>query len=272
MIDMHSSAPPVQVAYDRIASDYDRQVEGDAWIRERLWQRYVTLFRPGDKVLDVSCGTGIDAAFLALSGISVTAIDISPEMIARCRERAVDGEIGHLINTLVLDYAEIQRLPHASFDGIISAFAGLNTSPDLACFARDAAELLRPNGRLIVHMLNQLSLWEWLSLVAHGRWREASALGRMTQRTFNIGRLPIIHTLYFPLAAYQQAFATDFVLERGYALGVLRPPHTMRRIPKPLVRTLSLLETRLGKHRPWINLGRFFVLELVKRSPDEPSA
>jgi len=272
MIDLHSPASPVQSAYDRIAGDYDRQVAGDAWMRERLWQRYMTLFQPGDHVLDVSCGTGIDAVFLARAGIRVTAIDISPEMIERCRAHASQAELEALIEHLVLDHAELGRLSPANFDGIISAFAGLNTSSNLERFARDAAQLLRPGGRLVVHMLNRVSLWEWLSLLAHGHWDDARSLGHNAQRTFEIGGVPVVHTLYSPLAAYRQYFAAEFRLERAYALGVLRPPHDLRRIPEPVAHLLGHLETRLGAHRPWLNRGRFFVLELVKRSPDDVPA
>jgi ubiquinone/menaquinone biosynthesis C-methylase UbiE len=269
MIDLDARASPVQTAYDRIAGDYDRQVTGDTWMRERLWQRYTALFQPGDHVLDVACGTGIDAVFLAELGFRVTAIDISPAMIARCRERVDTAKLNDRIETLVLDHAEIGQLLPARFDGIISAFAGLNTSSDMARFSRDAAQLLRPTGRLIVHLLNRVSLWEWLSLLAHGRWDEARSLGRDAQRRFEIGEVPVVHSLYSPLPIYQQYFATDFKLQHACALGVLRPPHDLRWIPEPVARSLGRLENRLGTHRPWLNRGRFFVLELVKRTTDE---
>jgi SAM-dependent methyltransferase len=269
MIDVNSPASSVQAAYDRIAGDYDRQVAGDSWMRERLWQRYSALFQPGDHVLDVSCGTGIDAVVLARAGIRVTAIDISPEMIQRCRARAEEAKLGPSIDAVVLDHAEIGRFAPAGFDGIISAFAGLNTSPDLTRFARDAAQLLRPKGRLIVHMLNRVSLWEQLSLIAHRRWNAARSLGHDPQRTFEIGGVPVVHTLYFPLPAYRHFFQSDFTLERAYALGALRPPHDLRWIPEPLAHLLGSLEYHLGGHRPWLNRGRFYVLELVKRSSDD---
>ena len=56
-------------AYTRIADDYDRLAEGDAWMREFLWERYLHLFAPGQHVLDIGCGTGTDALFLATCGM-----------------------------------------------------------------------------------------------------------------------------------------------------------------------------------------------------------
>jgi ubiquinone/menaquinone biosynthesis C-methylase UbiE len=263
--------PPasVQTAYDQIADDYDRQVAGDRWMRERLWQRYAERFAPGAQVLDVACGTGIDAVYLAHRGVQVTAIDISPEMIVRCRARAKYAQLDQLIDARVLNLADLGQLPSNGFDGVVSAFAGLNTAPDLARVASDAARLLRPNGRFIVHMLNRVSLWEWLSLAGHGRFGAARSLGRNPQRTFEIGGQPVVHTLDFPLATYQNIFAADFRLEHACALGVLRPPHDLHWIPERLVGRLGSLEEHLGARRPWLNRGRFFVLELVKRSSDD---
>jgi ubiquinone/menaquinone biosynthesis C-methylase UbiE len=58
----------VRLAYDAIAAGYDEQVGGDDWMRRRLHAQYARVFRPGQHVLDVGCGTGIDALFLRARG------------------------------------------------------------------------------------------------------------------------------------------------------------------------------------------------------------
>ncbi|HEX3723187.1 MAG TPA: class I SAM-dependent methyltransferase [Nitrolancea sp.] len=269
MIEEATGSESVRLAYDRIAHDYDRQVAGDAWMRSILWREYARLFHAGDRILDVSCGTGLDAVFLARRGIRVTGIDVSPEMIAALRERVASERLDEMIDARVLDHADLNLLPEGSFDGIVSAFAGLNTSSDLARFANNAAKLLRPNGRVVIHMLNRFSLWEWLGLVAHGRLSDAQRLGHDSYRDFTIGDIRVKHTLYSPLHAYRSYFSSEFLLIRAFALGVLRPPHTMRMVPVPVARLLGHVEARISSHRPWLNCGRFFVLELVKRPNDE---
>jgi SAM-dependent methyltransferase len=269
MIKAETGGETVQFAYDRIAHGYDQQVAGDAWMRAILWQHYARLFRPGDHILDVSCGTGLDAVFLARAGMRVTGIDISPEMIAQLRARVAQENLDTLIEAQVLDLANLVQLPTGEFDGIVSAFAGLSTSPDLTKFAGNAARLLKPNGRMLIHMLNRFSLWEWLALIAHRRWGDARRLGSERRRTFTIGGLAVEHRLYYPLDAYQQFFANEFQIHRAYALGVLRPPHTMRAVPERGVRALEAIDERFGAHRPWLNRGRFFVLELLKRPSDD---
>ncbi len=252
-------------AYDAVAEAYDHQVQGDQWMRRLLWDHYQRTFRPGQHVLDVGCGTGIDALFLARRGIRVTGIDISPGMIAQLQRKVQREGLAHLIETHVLDIAALTSWPPETFDGLISAFASLNTVPNLTSFATAAAHLLRPGGRMVLHMLNRFSLWEWLGLLMRGQWTAARRLGQRTERTFLIGSQPVRHYLFHPMETYQRWFAPHFHLRQAYALGVLRPPHTMRRIPPPVVEAFGRLECRLNAQRPFLDWGRFFVLDLEKR-------
>jgi SAM-dependent methyltransferase len=260
----------VAAAYDAIAPDYDRQLAGDEWMRRVLWSYYDRLFRPGDSVLDVSCGTGTDALHLAGRGVHVTAIDVSPGMIDQLQTRLAQCWLAGSIDGRVMDMAEIGSFLPESFDGVISAFAGLSTTPDLAPFAADAAHLLRPGGRMVVHMLNRTSLWEWLGLAKRGEWAAARRLGGSGERDFVIGGQVIRHHLHYPEEAYARFFARDFALRDARGLGCLRPPHTVRRVPGPVVRALERIEGVASRHWPLLNWGRFFVLELERRQDLDP--
>ena len=251
-------------AYDRAAADYDRQVEGDAWMRDVLWDRYARLFRPGQVVLDVGCGTGIDALFLARRGIRVVGIDASVAMVAQARPKLADAGLEDLVELRVMDISEIGTLG-TDFDGIISAFATLSTVSDLDRFAADAAGLLRLGGTMLLHLLNRSSLWEWLGLVQHGRWPAARRVWHTHERDFVIGSRRLRHYLYHARGAYARFFRPHFRLGRSYGLGILRPPHTIHRVPAAIVTLLDRLERPLRARRLFVNWGRFFVLELEKR-------
>lgn len=244
---------------------YDARVEGDAWMRNVLLERYTRLFLPGQAVLDVGCGTGIDARFLAQRGIRVVGLDASPSMIAQARAKLDLDRFKEPVDLRVLDIGEIGSLPAGGFDGIISAFASLSTVADLDAFGADAARLLRPRGTIVLHLLNRWSLWEWLGLLRHGRFRAARRLGRHAERDFCIGGRPIRHYLYHARDAYARFFAARFGLRRSYGLGILRPPHTLQRIPPAVAAGLDQVERRLRDRRPVSDWGRFFVLELEKR-------
>ena len=70
-------------AFDEIAERYDRDwtaTQVGVLQRAAVWRTLDRLFGPGDRVLDLGCGTGADAAHLAKRGVQVLAADISPQM------------------------------------------------------------------------------------------------------------------------------------------------------------------------------------------------
>ncbi len=268
---MHAVAGPTDaslsasLAYDAIAAGYDAQVEGDAWMRRALHAHYRRVFRAGDRVLDVGCGTGIDALALAQRGVRVLGVDASPAMVERCRTRLRAAHADDLADAQVLRIEDLGQLDNGTaFDGLISAFASLSTVSDLAHFAEDAGRLVRPGGRLVLHALNRFSLWEWLGYVAHRDWAAARQVGRLRTREFTIGGQRVPHWLYFPDDAYRRFFARHFARRARYSLGALRPPHNVQRIPARLVQNLEWLDVRIGAWPLLENAGRFFVLDLER--------
>ena len=254
-------------AYDALAPVYNRQLSADGWVRKQLWEHYLRVFQPGQQLLDVACGTGLDALFLAQQAFTVTGLDISAGMLAQLRAGAEAAGVQGRIRVVEGGIDDLAGWPPTQFDGIYSAFAGLNTVADLSQFARDAARVLRPGGRLIVHMLNRRSLWEGLGLARQGRWGALRRLGQ-GQRTFTVGGQPLLHHLYEPDEAYRRHFASEFRLVERYGIGVLRPPPTVS-LPGGANALLTALEKRLRGHRPFCRWGRFFVLDLEKASRQE---
>jgi len=252
------------LAYDAIAASYDDQVQGDSWMREVVQRHYTRLFNPGEHILDVGCGTGIDALFLASRGVRVTGIDHSPEMIGAFRSKIAVSGVSDLLDAHVLPIQDLSRLAAEHFDGLISAFASLSTLPDLEEFANNAARLVKPHGRLVLHLLNRFSLWEWLGYLSRADWQAARQVGRLRTREFTIGGRAVRHTMYFPHEAYDRFFRDCCALRAAYALGSLRPPHTVRRLPASVVSALERIDVRTG-HLPLVqNAGRFFVLDLER--------
>jgi SAM-dependent methyltransferase len=251
------------VAYDAIAVDYDRQIRGDEWMRRALHRHYLEVFAPGQRVLDVGCGTGIDALALARQGISVLGIDASPGMIAQLRARVEAAGLAGAVQGCVLTVADLASV-RGQFDGAYSSFAPLSTA-DLGRFGPELARLVRPRGRVVLHLLNRFSLWEWLGLLARRQWRAAAQLPSRQARDFRIAGRDVRHQLYFAQQAYVRFFAPNFALRRRYGLGAVRPPHTVKRLPTRLVGGLEALDGPLGALPGVRDAGRFFVLDLERR-------
>src|SRR5580658_11190277 len=87
-----------QAPFDALADSYDREFTfskiGQAQ-RSAVWKELGRTFRSGDRVLEIGCGTAIDACFLAERGVKVVACDSSPAMVRvaarRVREMGINS-------------------------------------------------------------------------------------------------------------------------------------------------------------------------------------
>ncbi len=76
------------VDYDDLWSNQD----AGYWQRQAVWEAVRPIFRRGDHILDVGCGTGVDAVSLMARGVKVRALDASREMVDVARSKGVDAE------------------------------------------------------------------------------------------------------------------------------------------------------------------------------------
>jgi ubiquinone/menaquinone biosynthesis C-methylase UbiE len=88
-----------QEAFDSVATDYDGPRGNNVLIQEtrrEMWRWLDATFAPGSRLIDLGCGTGLDAIRVAQMGHHVTATDWSAKMIQRTGDRAVFTVIGRI--------------------------------------------------------------------------------------------------------------------------------------------------------------------------------
>lgn len=103
--------------------------------------------RRGDCIVDIGCGSGVDALIAAArvgSGGRVWALDVTPGMLARLGAHA--GENARRI-ALVHAHAHAIPLPSASVD-VVTSNGVLNLVPDKVAAVREIYRVLRPGGRI----------------------------------------------------------------------------------------------------------------------------
>ncbi len=124
------------------AGDFDRVAETIWDVGDRLAERLE--IGPGEEVLDVGAGTGNASIPAALAGASVTASDLTPELLEVGRARA--AELGAELRWVEAD-AEALPFDDACFDVVVSTF-GHMFAPRHRVAAEEIARVLRPGGRI----------------------------------------------------------------------------------------------------------------------------
>jgi SAM-dependent methyltransferase len=235
-------------AFDRIAQDYD-QVFTNTLIgraqRDAVWKVLTRTFRANDKVLELNCGTGEDAIFLSGNGISVFALDASPQMIARAEQRLHPNSPKSPPVFCELPTERIGELhPETQFDGAFSNFSGLNCIADLRPVAASLASLVKQNGRLVLCFSTRFCLMEILYYLVHGQWRKAF---RRPKGYSEVTLDGVQFTVYYPtLRKIRRSFAPDFRLYSCTGIGVTVPPSYLEAWARQHPR-LFLLLRRLEK-------------------------
>ena len=232
------------LAFDSLAARYDdlftRSTIGRAQ-RGAVWEIMLDTFEDGSHILEVNCGTGEDALFLAGHNMSVVACDASPEMIqvARQRKQVEDPDAPIQFEQLATEH--VAQLAGAElFDAALSNFSGMNCIANLSRAARDLGALLYPGAPMLICFSTRFCLVEMLWFLAHGEFRKAfrRTPGHATVRVGNFQ----VRVHYPTLGEVKRLFSPLFRLRSCTGIGILVPP--------------SYLEPRLCRHPRLLELLR----------------
>jgi SAM-dependent methyltransferase len=265
---LQSRAGSPQAYWDSAAAGYDRDFSGTLigqTRRHSVWRDLDRAFHPGQSLLELNCGTGIDAIHLAARGIQVLACDISPRMIQIARQGAVQSGFEGRLDFRVLPTENLNTLEsEGPFDGAFSNFSGLNCVEDLSAVRRNLALLLIPGASLLACVIGHFVPWEILWFLAHGKPGRAFARVRDDGKLFEAGDLKIQRPSVQQMA---RLFAPDFELRSRRGVGIAVPPsymeHWARRFPK-VTRLLARADDGIDRLPLFRNLGDCVLLEFSR--------
>lgn len=267
--------PSRPAPFDTAAATYDAtftQTELGRRLRRIAWRWMDRAFAPGDRILELGCGTGADAVHLAGRGVAVVATDVSGRMLEQTRARVIVHEANDLVRVEPLDAADLAAPDWAAalgapFDGILADFGGLNCIPDRPRMLAALATVLRPGGRALVVAMGPLCPWEIAWHVLHRephaairRWRDGAPAA--------VGDRATVRVWYPSSGRVAREAAPWFRVVRRGGIGVVLPPSGLAGAMERrrwILRLGSPVERVIGSRRPGALLADHWVLELERR-------
>jgi demethylmenaquinone methyltransferase/2-methoxy-6-polyprenyl-1,4-benzoquinol methylase len=141
----------VRTLFATIADRYDLITRLLSYGQDARWKRLLVeqaRVAPGERALDLACGTGDIAFGVAAQGARTVGLDITHRMLQLARLRASGAAAGQAAVTFMT--GDMGSLPFRSgaFDLVTTGY-GLRNVPDLDAAIAEIARVLRPGGRLL---------------------------------------------------------------------------------------------------------------------------
>jgi len=260
---------PESAPFDVAAASYDAEFSDRVVpraMRELVWERLATVFSAGQKILELGCGTGEDAVWLAGRGLRVHATDQSAAMLAVASAKAEQAGVADRVSFARLDLAGIADAPvpaGAPFDGALADFGVLNCLADRRPLARRLAGWLRSGAPVVVVVMGRWCLLEMLGYAL--RLRPGKAMRRLRDgRAVGVGGGRAVPTSYIGWRRLRRDFADDYVLRERRAIGLALPPPDFGALVEGQPRRLARLmrwERRLAPFLPGFGDHVLVVLE-----------
>ena len=136
------------------------------WMRNRVRKHLIEQLPEKAQILELNCGTGIDAVFLAKKGYKVHATDIAKGMLNYVKMKIDNTNLSKNLSCELVSFTELQKLKPKKFDHIFSNFGGLNCSSEteLKTVFNSFNELLLPNGKITLVIMPKICLWEFAKI------------------------------------------------------------------------------------------------------------
>ncbi len=259
-----------QLAFDSVAAEYDGDLGNNALVqrmRKRMMDAVQRNASPGNHLLDLGCGTGLDAEYLAQAGYRITAMDWSPQMVRRTQKRIEEAGLRAKVEVRHLGFHQSSELQSEVFDGIYSDLGALNCAANIDDVAASLFRILKPNGKLIASVIGRVCPWEWILYTSKGQWKRANLRSARDMLPVPLnGRT--VWTRYFSPREFEKVFArAGFELISLRALALFVPPPYMigfsTRHPT-MINFLQSLDDSVGSWPMFRNSGDHFLMVLKK--------
>jgi len=258
----------VSKAFSRQSSTFDETDAGNEvlqWMRSRVYENVLRFWQPGEHVLEINAGTGIDALFFAKRGFFVHAADNSPGMLLELEKKVWENHVEDKITFERCSFLELEHLGEKKFDHIFSNFGGLNCTDDLQSVINSFFALLKPCGTVTLVIMPPVCPWEMLYALkgdfklAFRRFKKEGAPSHLEGVHFT--------TWYYSPDDVRKMFGGNYKVVSVMGLGIVVPPPFKENFPKKhpyLFKKLIEIEKSIANKRLFSSWADHFIITATK--------
>ncbi|MES2776326.1 MAG: methyltransferase domain-containing protein [Bacteroidota bacterium] len=244
-------------AFDHIAHQYDAAFTRSpiGMLQRKLVWDFLEASMNGDKpleILELNCGTGEDALWMAQHQHKVLATDISEEMIHVAEQKAMIQPSTNNISFEAMDILDSgNKMAGKTFDMVFSNFGGLNClSPDelSGWLRKEMPLLLNRGGKMVAVIMPRFCIWESLYFIAKLRFRKA--FRRLSKKAV-VGKISdgvSVNTWYYSPRWIKKQLPETMTVTAVKPIGFFVPPSYLNAFFGKRKKLLHLLE----KAERWI--------------------
>ena len=255
-------------SFDKAAPNYDltfTHSEIGKMQRNMVYKELSKQLTSVKNVLEINCGTGEDAIWLAKQNLNIIATDISPKMIEATKNKATFENLKFVtadIKTIASNF-EGQK-----FDLIFSNFGGLNCLPksELENFFKNISSILYKKGKLAFVIMPKNTLWEQFYFLAKTQF--SSIFRRKKESVLADVDGEKVPTYYYNPKDIVNLAQDDFELVTQKPIGFFVPPSYLEsffRNKKGLLQFLNALEKGVSNLSFLSKRADHYIIILQKR-------
>lgn len=237
--------------------------------RKRVY-KYLDRYLATDKkmnILELNCGTGEDALYMAENGHNILATDLSGEMLHRAKNKTL------LIENIQLKQLDINHLREEEFepkpDLIFSNFGGLNciSKDQIGVFLKSASDKLEKSGLVAAVIMSKKCLWERLYFLLKMKSKEI--FRRNSPKSLKVplnGKA--VRTWYYDPDEISKMATPLFSKVMVKPIGFLIPPSYLNSFfknKKKLLNVLAWLENKVFSFEVFSAYSDHYIIVLKKR-------
>jgi ubiquinone/menaquinone biosynthesis C-methylase UbiE len=238
--------------WEDYAAIYDeKKASFDRYLRQRNIGVLQSVFSPGQRILDIGCGTGTEASVMTAYGCKLTVTDLSYGMVKTTSEKLNGAAL--VVNTP----AENINCFKVQFDGAYASFGVFNCVTDPKRFIANLHRVLKSESFFVASVINR---WYWGDFLLSAI-RIPNYLRKRLKGRGNIilnGEESSATARFYSVRELSKLFSPFFTIERYYALPVILPPpylNPKEKLPKRIFSTLEKVESLVHNKFPFKMLG-----------------